>query len=380
VGIPSSPLSRSLHSLFLSQLVMAHALHRILLSTAEAKKCLFAMVARNPQTNPEEGVYCHIFLLGNKEEANELSQLVGKAFKTAFAHNSFKRVVKNKQPSLLDSMPAQLPSARPKPWTVATPPSTTTQTTPPGHTHSPPPYAPNSTPSPTDQAGSLEVELLSLHSRLYELETRQAHMAEAGGHHDDVMLPLVMEMSALQQQIDEKGKKLHALQQTSGGGSHGNSAEASVAEATAGYHDNAMVTLPDLETLSLDDAEWFQAGLPREIVMELLSQQPEGAFFVRESSSSPGSFALSMMGPEGVVKHFLIEERDNQYCISLSRLPQQPLFPSIPALILHHTLDRGPLPCPLSLSTANPVFSATEDTSDVVGGDFLDHHDYHLLD
>ena len=50
------------------QLVMAHALHRILLSTAEAKKCLFAMVARNPQTNPQEGVYCHIFLLKSKEE------------------------------------------------------------------------------------------------------------------------------------------------------------------------------------------------------------------------------------------------------------------------------------------------------------------------
>ena len=47
---------------------MAHALHRILLSTAEAKKCLFAMVARNPQTDPQEGVYCHIFLLSSKEE------------------------------------------------------------------------------------------------------------------------------------------------------------------------------------------------------------------------------------------------------------------------------------------------------------------------
>ena len=93
-----------------------------------------------------------------------------------------------------------------------------------------------------------------------------------------------------------------------------------------------MATLPDLETLSLDDAEWFQAGLPRyvcltcafrvmllvsrEIVMELLSQQPEGAFFVRESSSSPGSYALSMVAPDGVVKHFLIEERDGQYCIA----------------------------------------------------------------
>ena len=54
--------------------------------------------------------------------------------------------------------------------------------------------------SPTDEAGSLEVELLSLHSRLYELETRQTQMAE-GGHHDDAMLPLIMEISALQQQV-----------------------------------------------------------------------------------------------------------------------------------------------------------------------------------
>lgn len=52
------------------QLVMAHALHRILLSSADTKKCLFAMVARNPQTDPKDGVYCHIFLLHSKEEVN----------------------------------------------------------------------------------------------------------------------------------------------------------------------------------------------------------------------------------------------------------------------------------------------------------------------
>lgn len=63
-------------SLSLLQLVMAHALHRILLSTAEAKKCLFAMVARNPQTNPQEGVYCHIFLLFTKEEVGDMSLTV----------------------------------------------------------------------------------------------------------------------------------------------------------------------------------------------------------------------------------------------------------------------------------------------------------------
>lgn len=77
-------------------------------------------------------------------QANELGQLVGKAFKTAFEHNSFKREGKKPTatPGLLDGLPSHLPSARPKPWTV------TSQTTPTGHTHlepnsRPPPYAPN---------------------------------------------------------------------------------------------------------------------------------------------------------------------------------------------------------------------------------------------
>ena len=74
-----------------------------------------------------------VFLL---PQANELSQLVGKAFKTAFACNSFKRDSK-KQSSILDSMPPHLPSAAPRPWTVTTPPQSghSPQTTPPGHTH-----------------------------------------------------------------------------------------------------------------------------------------------------------------------------------------------------------------------------------------------------
>ena len=69
-------------------------------------------------------------------QANELSQLVGKAFKTAFACNSFKRDNK-KQSSILDSMPPHLPSAAPRHWTMKTPPQSghSPQTTPPGHTH-----------------------------------------------------------------------------------------------------------------------------------------------------------------------------------------------------------------------------------------------------
>ena len=52
-----------------------------------------------------------------------------------------------------------------------------------------------------EEGGALEVELLSLHSRLYELETRQTHMAGSEGQGEEAMLQLVMEMSAIQQQV-----------------------------------------------------------------------------------------------------------------------------------------------------------------------------------
>lgn len=55
--------------------------------------------------------------------------------------------------------------------------------------------------SAAEEGGALEVELLSLHSRLYELETRQAHMAGSGGQGEEAMLQLVMEISAIQQQV-----------------------------------------------------------------------------------------------------------------------------------------------------------------------------------
>ncbi|XP_026688934.1 uncharacterized protein LOC103523815 [Diaphorina citri] len=40
----------------------------------------------------------------------------------------------------------------------------------------------------------------------------------------------------------------------------------------------------------LRTAPWFQAGIPREITLEVLSQEPVGAFMVRESTTKPGCF------------------------------------------------------------------------------------------
>ena len=45
----------------------------------------------------------------------------------------------------------------------------------------------------------------------------------------------------------------------------------------------------------------------RDIAMEILTQQPEGAFMVRQSSSSPGCYALTMKANNNKILNFLIE-------------------------------------------------------------------------
>lgn len=52
-----------------------------------------------------------------------------------------------------------------------------------------------------------------------------------------------------------------------------------------------------VEQNELKGAAWFQAGIPREISLEVLSRQCPGAFLVRQSRTKPGCFALSLRVP-----------------------------------------------------------------------------------
>lgn len=62
------------------------------------------------------------------------------------------------------------------------------------------------------------------------------------------------------------------------------------------------------EQNDLKGTPWFQAGLPREISLEILSRQNPGAFLVRQSESKMGCFALSLRVPPPAPKvaHYLI--------------------------------------------------------------------------
>lgn len=75
----------------------------------------------------------------------------------------------------------------------------------------------------------------------------------------------------------------------------------------------------ELEELRM--APWFQAGIPREIALEILAQEPVGAFMVRESTSKPGCFALSLRVPRSFqptgIAHYLIVRANKGYKIKV---------------------------------------------------------------
>lgn len=74
----------------------------------------------------------------------------------------------------------------------------------------------------------------------------------------------------------------------------------------------------------LRTAAWYQAGLPREIAMELLELSQDGAFIVRDSQSQPGNFALTMKA-DNMMHHFIIRS-------TRGVRPRRPL--ALPCLVL----------------------------------------------
>lgn len=75
------------------------------------------------------------------------------------------------------------------------------------------------------------------------------------------------------------------------------------------------------EQNDLKGAPWFQAGLPREISLEVLTRQSPGAFLVRQSESKMGCFALSLRVPPPSpckVAHYLILRTQRGFKIKVS--------------------------------------------------------------
>ncbi|XP_021919250.1 tensin-4-like isoform X3 [Zootermopsis nevadensis] len=124
-------------------------------------------------------------------------------------------------------------------------------------------------------------------------------------------------------------------------------------------------------------APWFQAGIPREITLEVLGQEPVGAFMVRESTSKPGCYALSLRVPRDFqpsgIAHYLIMRTNKGY--KIKGFTKE--FSTLTALITHHSVMPELLPCPLSLSRYNPSFAKSDSSRDFA--DIDSDPDYNTL-
>lgn len=139
------------------------------------------------------------------------------------------------------------------------------------------------------------------------------------------------------------------------------------------------------EEVQLRNAAWYQPGLSREIVNEVLSdtsplhqQLPHGTFLVRSSLTHPDSFALSIkvplpisssssaMGSQGngssssssasIAHYLIIASLSHGYRINGSVKS----FPTLYSLIVHHSVMKEVLPCTLNLSVAAGVTTICE--------------------
>lgn len=370
------------------RLVMAHAMNRIVYCTADAKKCLFALVARNP--SGAEGIFCHIFLMPSKEKANQLNENVGKALKVVFVTKTLQRSKKStpasSTPPITANPVAQQQRSRdsthlsPSPTPIPSPsrPLSSHQPAPSAPMWSdvlppPAPIRPRSTEVTAammrNEAQHLEDEVVLLYGRIYEVESRIAN-----GSDPDSSYALSCQLSELERDLQAKSSRLTQLQQQLASGMGGAPADVSQigVAGRGGVQEEGHMA-------SLEDAGWFHAGIPREIAMEILAQQSEGSFVVRESSSQPGYYALSMKAPDGRIFHFLIQPNPTGYCLQGEMVQ----FPDVMSLVIHHSMERGSLPCTLSLDAANPAYllgMPGEEEEEPLDRDYLHIPQYMMLD
>ncbi|XP_013110623.2 EGFR adapter protein [Stomoxys calcitrans] len=126
------------------------------------------------------------------------------------------------------------------------------------------------------------------------------------------------------------------------------------------------------EENELKGAPWFQAGLPREISLEVLSKQNPGSFLVRQSNTKPGCFALSLRVPPPAPKvaHYLILKTPNGY--KIKGFTKE--FSSLRALITHHSVMPELLPVPLNLPRPTTNMSSNSSTRDNRGNSLDSGH------
>ena len=128
-------------------------------------------------------------------------------------------------------------------------------------------------------------------------------------------------------------------------------------------------------------AAWYQPHMARDLAVRIVSACPVGAFIVRRSVThgERGALALTVRVPRSFngtgILHYLVVVNEAGYRIKgLAKV-----FPSLSALVVHHSVMKESLPCRLvveepasSEASATASLSSDDDAMSSRDGDFAD--------
>uniref|UniRef100_A0A1I8ID03 SH2 domain-containing protein n=1 Tax=Macrostomum lignano TaxID=282301 RepID=A0A1I8ID03_9PLAT len=127
------------------------------------------------------------------------------------------------------------------------------------------------------------------------------------------------------------------------------------------YQQHSLTRGQQIHQMSVKDSMklWYRPRISREEAINLLRHAQPGTFVVRDSNSFPGAFGLAVRVaqiPKGIqpksndigaelVRHFLIEPTSGG--VRLKGCANEPIFPTLAALVQQHSVTQLALPCRL---------------------------------
>ena len=287
-----------------NKVAMAHALQRISMATGDEKSTLFGFVAKNPKVLDR---YCHVFNMPDTRCGEDCQALVMKAFRLAFASRKTSQRAKKGQPN------ASLAAARAAAAGKGPAPGA------PKREHVPDPTRPN--------------KQWAKHNPMQGVHLGKGGNAPPGA----------------QPRLSAQIAPPRGGRQSSAGAGPTAQRVASVGKETE-------------DAPGLGNSGWYQPGIPREIAMELLEKSAEGSFIVRDSSSQPGQFALTMFAG-GLMHHYIIRKVARGVVLGSEDQGQKPLA-DLPTLIIDYSRAKGCLPVVLNLDTVQPPDAEVNSSDD----------------
>lgn len=346
-----------------NKVAMAHALNRVSIAVSDPELPLFGFVAKNPGKPTK---FCHVFHFRSRKNSEHVQGLVMKAFRMAYSHRRQSQTGAQLEKAAASAVAAAKRDPAPKPTKAAAPPR-----------GGPPQQHQQrvvrerrgdrnwAKHNPLPGAGGVGIARGQASRPTVAPVRRQGQPARAPQSAAPAAAPPPAAAAAkAKKKVEKKPAK------KSEGTPTPTPAEASTSPIPAASSPtSAPVT-------SLESAAWFQAGIPREIAMELLDKEDEGSFVVRESSSQPGNYALTMKGG-GLMHHFIIRKVPNGYILG-SEDQNQMLYNDLGSLIIAYAKSPGCLPVCLNLDSFNSVYEEddgaddTENNASFVDPDYQD--------